>query len=362
MNPLLLFSLLLSPLACAEDDYYKILEISRSASNTDIKSAFRRLSKKYHPDLNKEAGSSEKFAKVTEAYEILSNEEKRKKYDRFGKEGLKEMGMGHNDPFDIFSEMFGGRRNFHREQEKAPSFVVKLFVSLEDIYNGKEIRVEIFKKSTCFHCRGSGAENPDDVKNCEMCNGRGIYVQRIQVAPGFIQQMQSQCPKCGGKGKIVTSTCHVCRGKKLMDDMEKFTITIEKGVPQNHKIVMSNQGDDFVDKTSADVVFIVKQKKHAFFTRMSDQNEKNLKIVVPITLKEALLGFTKRVRHLDGHEVKITRTEVTQPGQIIEIEGEGMPQHNFPSETGKLIVEFKVGLPEKLNSEQKRALGEFFKM
>lgn len=345
----------------AEDDFYKILEVPRNASPTDIKSSFRRLSKKYHPDLNKSKDAAEKFSKVTEAYEVLGDDAKRKKYDMYGKEGLKEGGGGHGgDPFDIFSSFFGGGGGRQRqEEEKAAPIRVKLHVSLEDIYNGREVPFIIFKKSTCFHCRGSGADSPDDVKTCETCQGRGIHIQRIQVAPGFIQQMQGPCPRCGGKGKSITSTCHVCRGKKLVDDMDKFTVVIEKGVAPGHLITMSNQGDDFVDKLTADIVFQVAEKPHPFFTRV---NVSDLKVIIPITMKEALLGFKKKIRHLDGHEVVIERNEVTQPGKHLFIDDEGLPAQNHIGEKGKLIIEFSVKLPEKLSAQQKKHLEDFFKL
>lgn len=347
--------------ARCDDEYYQILEVPRNASPTDIKSSFRRLSKKYHPDLNKEKGAAEKFSKVTEAYEVLGDEAKRKKYDMYGKEGLKDMGGHHGDPFDIFSQFFGGGGGgrFRQEEEKAPPVRVKLHVSLEDVYNGREIPWVIFKKTTCFHCRGSGADSPDDVRNCEMCQGRGVYIQRIQVAPGFIQQMQGTCPKCNGKGKIVTSTCHVCKGKKLVDDMDKFNIVIEKGAHPGVQMTAKNQGDDYVDKLASDIVFEVKEKPHPFFTRV---NTHDLKAKVNITLKEALLGFTKKIRHLDNHEVLITRREVTQPGQQIFIENEGLPVKNSIGDHGKLIVEFAVTLPSPLSDKQKTHLGEFFKL
>lgn len=167
-----------------EDDYYKVLELTRNATKKDVKKAFNKLSKKYHPDINKAPDAEKKFTQISEAYDVLIDEDKRRKYDRYGKEGLKETpgGRGGFDPFDFF-----GRGEDQEEgSKKADSLEIPLLVSLEDIYNGSSLKIMITKKSVCSHCRGSGAENPDDLERCDQCGGRGIYLKTVQVAPGFI--------------------------------------------------------------------------------------------------------------------------------------------------------------------------------
>lgn len=343
-----------------EDDYYKVLGIQRSATKAEIKTAFRSLSKKFHPDVSSIPDANEKYTKISEAYEVLADDTKRQKYDKFGKEGLKEMGQGgggfNGDPFDFFFNQ-GGQGNFQKEEQKGDPISIKIKASLEDIYKGREINFSIIKKVICSHCRGSGADKPDDVAKCDMCEGRGIFTRRVQVAPGFIQQVQSVCPKCGGKGKTVKSSCHVCKGSKLMTDIDIFNVFIEKGTPHLHKITIHNVGGDYIDKLSSDIVVEIVDKEHSFFKRT---NTHNLKAEINLTLKEALLGFSKKVRHLDGHFVFIKESGVTQPNQERLIKGEGLPKHDYPSEKGDLILVFKVVIPDSFTPKQKELWKQFF--
>lgn len=351
----LAIALLLSIAVCAEDDYYKVLGVARSATKAEIKKQFRKLSKQYHPDLYSGADANEKYAAISEAHDVLSDDTKRQKYDRFGKEGLKEQPGFGGDPFEHFFHQ--GGHGFQQEEQKGDPISLRIKVPLEDIYRGRELQFSIVKKVICAHCRGSGADHPDDVSKCDMCDGRGIYVRRVQVAPGFIQQVQSMCPKCNGKGKIIKSSCQVCGGKKLMDDIDTFKVTIEKGTPNRHKITIHNVGGDYIDKLSSDVIVEVIDKEHPFFKRV---NNFDLRAEVKLTLKEALLGFSKKVRHLDGHFVTIRETGVTQPNQEKLIRGEGLPKHDYSAQNGDLIVVFKVAIPEVFTERQKNLWRQFF--
>jgi DnaJ-related protein SCJ1 len=338
-----------------EDDYYKLLGIQRNASKADIKSAFRKLSKKFHPDVYSGDDANEKYAAISEAHEVLTDDTKRRKYDQFGKEGLKEQpGFGGMDPFGNFFHQNG---QFQQEEQKGDPINLKIKVPLEDIYSGKELSFSIVKKTICSHCRGSGADNPDDVAKCDLCDGRGIYVQRVQVAPGFIQQVQSMCPKCKGKGKTIKSNCHVCGGKKVMDDLDTFKVTIEKGTPNRHKFTLHNVGGDYVDKLSSDVIVEVVDLEHPFYKRA---NGADLRAEVKLTLKEALLGFNKKVRHLDGHFFTLKESGVTQPNQERIIRGEGLPAHDYSSQHGDLVIVFKVSIPETFTERQKTLWRKFF--
>ena len=350
---------LLNQVLSLEDDFYKALGIQRSATKQEIKSAFRKLSKQFHPDVYDGADANEKYNNISEAYEVLSDDTKRQKYDKFGKEGLKEMAQGggfNGDPFDFFFNQ-GGQGQQHQEERKGDPITLKIQASLEDVYKGREIRFSIVKKVICSHCRGSGADNSDDVAKCDMCEGRGIYTRRVQVAPGFIQMVQSTCPKCNGKGKIIKSTCHVCGGTKLMDDIDSFQVVIEKGTPSKHKITIHNVGGDYIDKLSSDVIIEVVDKEHSFFKRT---NGYDLKAEVLLSLKEALLGFSKKIRHLDGHFVMVKANGVTQPNSERIVRGEGLPKHDYHSETGDLILVFKVKIPESFTDRQKELWGHFF--
>lgn len=326
----------------------------RNASTSDIKKAFRQLSKKYHPDVYK--GTEKKYTDITEAYEVLSNDDLRRKYDRFGKEGLKDTPQHHHHHGgDVFGDFFG--RGGREEEMKGAELGIDLFVSLEDIYTGRDIEIVLTKKTICSHCRGSGADNPDDVDVCDKCKGRGIYMEVRQVGPGFIQQTQTTCPKCKGAGRTFKSKCHVCQGKKILDDLETYRFTVEKGSEEGQKVTLYNSAGDYVDKSSSDLVFTLKMKPHPFFTRVSTYD---LMATVKISLKEALLGFKKKIRHLDGHFVSIENDGVTQPNDRKVYKGEGLPRRDYPVEKGSLIVKFVVELPEELSRRESELWEAFF--
>mmetsp|Transcript_17171 Transcript_17171/g.12277 ORF Transcript_17171/g.12277 Transcript_17171/m.12277 type:complete len:210 (+) Transcript_17171:240-869(+) len=199
----------------------------------------------------------------------------------------------------------------------------------------------------CPHCRGSGADNPEDVEICPKCNGQGQVIEKQQIMPGFVQQVQKTCPKCGGKGKKVTSTCHVCGGNKIVRSMDEVLLFIEKGIPDGKEYTYREAADENVDMRSGDVVFRVETLQHAFFTREGN----NLKCNVKITLKQALLGFSKEIKHLDGHLIRLKRDKITRPGEVEKILGEGMPIYEYPSDYGDLFVTFVVEFPKELVPE-----------
>lgn len=350
----------------AGKDYYEILGVSRDASPQKIKRAYRELSKKWHPDKN--PGNQEASAKYTEianAYEVLSDEQKRRTYDQYGEEGLKQGGQGgvkFTNPFDLFSQFgFGGGGHQHShqaEQRKGPNVEIPLEVTLKDLYLGQEFKVAHKKQVLCPKCRGTGAKDPDDVHVCPDCKGSGTKVYTQQLGPGFMTQTQRTCDKCGGKGKIIKSTCPFCSGKKTSVDEDYFTVTVERGMPNGHAIVFEQESDEAPETTPGDVIFKIKTAPHKRFERRGN----DLHLKMNISLLEALVGFSKNIKHLDDHDFVVKKEEVTKPGEIIKIDGEGMPLHNYPTETGDLYVEIGIKMPSKLTEEQKegfkRLLGE----
>lgn len=354
---------------CAEagKNYYQILGVSRDASSKEIGKAYRELSLKWHPDKNKgDPSAQEKFVEISQAYEVLSDEEKRRIYDQYGEEGLNQQGGGANfrNPFDIFANFgFGGGGGGHahhqREQRRGASVEIPLEVTLADLYNGKTISVAHKKQILCPHCRGSGAKNPDDVQTCPVCGGSGTRVFTQQLGPGFITQTQKTCDKCGGKGKVVKSTCPFCQGSKVSVDEDSFTIFVERGMPDGHAIVFEQHNDEAPDTIPGDVIFKIRTVPHKRFQREGN----NLHMKLTITLLEALVGFSKNVTHLDGHTVVIARSEVSKPGEVLIIEGEGMPYFNSPHDAGNLFVELNFKMPPSLTEEQKeqcrKTFGEF---
>jgi len=338
------------------DDYYEVLGVQRDSSGPAIRKVYRKLAKKFHPDRN---GGSDKatswFQAVAEAYEVLSDDDKRQKYDQHGKEGLKEGGGGGGGGFGDFFNMFGGGRRGN-QQKKGSTVQLDLYVSLKDLYLGSVIEIELSKQIVCDRCRGSGAKSHEDIKECKKCKGKGIVITRHQLGPGFVQQMQSECPKCGGKGKMVKKKCPTCRGRKVIHGTDDIQIDIEKGMPDGHRITFPRAGDQStdIDTTPGDVVYTVRTESHKRFSRRGN----DLYMTQPITLAQAISGFEVTFAHLDGHEVTLKRDKVTQPNYVLRVKGEGMPMFEQYSELGDLYVTFTVIIPTKLTGAQRSTISE----
>ncbi|GBB92234.1 hypothetical protein RclHR1_01990006 [Rhizophagus clarus] len=341
-------------------DYYSILGVSQSASSREIKKKYKLLSKKYHPDKNpgdKEA--EQKFVQLAEAYEVLSDDEKRQIYDKYGEEGLKQQSQGgfHN-PFDIFASFFGGTHFGHQSQSErqGPSTVMELEVELKELYLGTQVEVDVSKQVICGQCRGTGAEKPEDVITCNACGGRGMKVVKQQLGPGIFQQFHSTCDTCGGKGKIIKSKCPVCNGKKVQRGNEQLTIIVEKGQFDDGKIVFEKEGDESPDTIPGDIIFQVKTIPDPIFERKGN----NLYTKQTISLIDALTGFEKNITHLDGRNVLLKRDGVTQPGFVQAIKNEGMP-HYRSSVNGDLYIQYTVVFPSIIDDSTKQGLKDLFK-
>eukprot|EP01129_Flabellula_baltica_P013556 TRINITY_DN6318_c0_g1_i1.p1 TRINITY_DN6318_c0_g1~~TRINITY_DN6318_c0_g1_i1.p1 ORF type:complete len:353 (-),score=68.31 TRINITY_DN6318_c0_g1_i1:142-1200(-) len=328
----------------ASKDYYKILGVSRDATDSQIKKQYYKLAKEYHPDKHKgDEATKDKYKEITNAYSILSDAEKRRKYDMYGEDGLKENGRGGGNPFSFMRQEPQG-------PPKAPSIVIEVEATLEDIYNGKTVEVMHRRQILCPRCRGSGADSPEDVQTCQHCGGTGVRIVTQRLGPGFVTRTQQTCDKCNGKGKTITSTCSYCSGTKVSHGDQIHTITIEKGMSEGHEIVFKEESDENPDVLPGDLIFKLVTPEHNRFTRLGN----DLYMDCSITLLQSLVGFTKTFKHLDGHEVTIERKEVTKPGYILTLP-EGMPIHNDPTEKGDLYITFTVRFPESITTEQKEA-------
>ena len=248
-----------------------------------------------------------------------------------------------------------GRGNRGRGMRKAPPLVVKLRLSLEELYVGKEIHFLISKATICDHCRGSGAEDPDDLVRCPHCRGQGHVVRRQQVAPGFVQQFQMQCDHCRGSGEFIKNKCHVCRGSKIKDGYEKMVIWIEKGMINGEKIAFNGGANDHLELDSSDLIFVIQELEHKKFTR----EKHNLRTEMKITLKEALTGFSRQLTMLDGRKITVSKSHVSQPGDIIRVSGEGMPVKHY-NHKGDLLVKLNIHLPKEINAEKQKLWKDFF--
>jgi DnaJ-related protein SCJ1 len=377
LRALLLHTLLfILPLVYCAEDYYHLLGLKKSCSTSDIKRAYRTLSKKYHPDKNPGNDTAhQKFVQVSEAYEALSDGTSRKIYDQYGHEGLenhKRGGQGGgqaHDPFDLFSRFFGGGGHFGgggNQVRRGPDSEVRIELPLRDFYNGREMEVTVEKQQICEECEGSGSAD-GVVDTCDKCNGRGIVVQKHQLAPGIFQQVQTHCDKCGGQGKKIKHVCKVCGGAKVVRQPITLTAEVEKGMSKGHRLIFENEADEHPDHVAGNLIMVLLEKQPelgsdhdsrtdgTFFRR----KEHDLYWKEVLSLREAWMGgWTRNITHLDGHVVQIGRKrgEVVQPFTMESFEGEGMPiwhgghhDEHDGEQHGKLYVEYTVVIPDQMD-------------
>jgi len=219
----------------AQQDYYKLLQIDKDADSRQLKKAYRRLSKQYHPDKNPDDETAhQRFVEISDAYTVLSDDELRRVYDQYGHEGVKQRqqnggrggGHGHGrDPFDVFGQFFGGGGHFGRGQRKGPDMEVRVHMALRDFYVGAEHEFKVEKQVICEACSGSGSEDGER-DTCGKCRGHGMVVQKHQLAPGIFQQMQMQCDACGGKGSTVKHVCKACGGARVVMAEEAYELHV----------------------------------------------------------------------------------------------------------------------------------------
>ncbi|KAI5423384.1 Chaperone protein dnaJ A6, variant 2 [Lathyrus oleraceus] len=332
--------------------YYDILGVSKSAGEDEIKKAYRKAAMKNHPD---KGGDPEKFKELGQAYEVLSDPEKKELYDQYGEDALKE-GMGggggssfHN-PFDLFESFFGGAGfgggpSRGRRQKQGEDVVHSLQVSLEDVFNGTTKKLSLSRNVLCVKCKGKGSKS-GTAGRCFGCQGTGMKITRRQIGLGMIQQMQHACVDCKGTGEVISERdrCPQCKANKITQEKKVLEVHVEKGMQQGQKIVFEGQADEAPDTITGDIVFVLQVKVHPKFKR----EHEDLYIDHNLSLTEALCGFQFTVTHLDGRQllVKSNPGEVIKPGQYKAINDEGMPQHNRPFMRGRLYIKFNVEFPE----------------
>ncbi|ORC85727.1 heat shock protein DnaJ [Trypanosoma theileri] len=338
-----------------EEDFYEVLGLSKEredASERDIKSAWRRLSKKHHPDL---AGESQRelYQRIQRAYEVLGDRKKRKVYDILGVDGLKrfEHPEDQQQQMHPFFAFFGGGAS-SQSADRGKNEDMLLLVPLADVYTGAAHTVRLPRTKICRACHGSGAHSRSDLQTCEHCGGSGHVVRRVQLAPGFVQQLSQACGHCGGRGRVVRRRCEPCGGRGVVRGTAALSVDVERGAAEGLALVFELEGDQQPGQVPGDVILTLATAPHPLFTRQED----HLTTTVTLTLKEALLGFERRLTHLDGHVVELTATGVTQHGDRQIIEGEGMPKHHVPSEKGNLYVIYHVELPSLLTTAQREAV------
>ncbi|KAM0934282.1 putative Heat shock protein DnaJ, cysteine-rich [Dioscorea sansibarensis] len=343
--------------------YYEILGVSQNASQDELKKAYKKAAIKNHPD---KGGDPEKFKELAQAYEVLSDPEKRDLYDQYGEDALKE-GMGgggsSHSPFDIFEQFFGGGGAFGggssraRRQRRGDDVVHTLKVTLDDLYNGTSKRLSLSRNVLCPKCGGKGSKSGVSTK-CHGCHGSGTKIVTRQIGLGMIQQMQLACPECRGAGEVISDKdkCPQCKASKITQEKKVLEVHVEKGMQHGQKIVYQGQADEAPDTITGDIVFVLQLKEHPKFKRKFD----DLYVEHTLSLTEALCGFQFALTHLDGRQllIKSNPGEVVKPDQYKAINDEGMPHYQRPFMKGRLYIHFNVEFPDSgfLSPDQCRVL------
>ncbi|CAK8535478.1 unnamed protein product [Lathyrus sativus] len=340
--------------------YYEVLGVSKSASPDDLKKAYKKAAIKNHPD---KGGDPEKFKELAQAYEVLSDPEKREIYDQYGEDALKEGmggGGGGHDPFDIFSSFFGGGGfpgggSRGRRQRHGEDVVHPLKVSLEDLYLGTSKKLSLSRNVLCSKCNGKGSKSGASM-TCSGCDGTGMKISMRHLGANMIQQMQHPCNQCKGTGETITDKdrCPQCKGEKVVQQKKVLEVHVEKGMLNGQKITFPGEADEAPDTVTGDIVFVLQQKEHPKFTRKGE----DLVVEHTLSLTEALCGFQFVLTHLDARQllIKSNPGEVVKPDSYKAINDEGMPMYQRPFMKGKLYIHFTVEFPESLTLDQVKAL------
>ncbi len=363
-------------------DYYDILGVSRGTSKGEIRQAYRKLALKYHPDRNKSPEAEEKFKEISEAYAVLSDDEKRRVYDMYGHEGIsgrytaedlfrgaefnfeeifKDLGFdfagsrGFRSIFDVFfgREPFGGFG--FESRRKGQDIVYDATITLEDVLHGKQLEIEVTKIGKCDNCNGSGAMPGTKPRVCSICNGQG-QVKRVVEQSRFSTFVTIEpCRTCQGKGSIIEKPCNVCRGQGQVRKPKKLRVDIPPGVEDGNALRIAGEGEAIDGGSSGDLYVRINIKPHELFQRSNSDLFYDLKL----NFAQLTLGTEVRVPTLEGY-VSLKVPQGTQPDTILTVKGKGLPKHNGRGK-GDELVRVNVKVPAKLNDRQKALLKEMEK-
>ena len=360
-------------------DYYEVLGLGKNATDAEIKSAYRKLAKKYHPDLNPgDKTAEEKFKEVNEAHDILSDPEKRKRYDQFGFAGVDPnygagqgggagfggFGAGGVDLGDIFGDIFGGgfggfggfggsSRANPNAPRKGHDIQASVILTFEEAAHGCSKKITLNRQQTCPDCNGSGCEAGSSPETCTQCGGRG-YVVTQQRTPFGVMQSQQPCPHCGGRGTIIKNPCKICRGTGKTSARKTLEVKIPAGIDDDQNIALRGQGDaGSNDGPAGDVIVHVTVKRDAVFER----DGYDVYVRVPITYSQAVLGAEIEVPTVDG-KVAQRIPEGTQSGTKFRLRGQGIQYLNGRGRGDQYVI-VEVEIPKKLNRTQREALKAF---
>ena len=360
-------------------DYYEVLGVGKSATADEIKGAYRKKAIQYHPDKNpgdKEA--EEKFKEAAEAYDVLSNPEKKERYDRFGHAGVGSSaagggyggGMSMDDIFAQFGDLFGGHfggfgsfggfggfggRSGRGAQSvpRGSDLRVKVRLTLKEIANGVEKKIKVKKFVPCKKCKGSGAEGDKGVTTCQNCHGSG-YVVRVSNTILGQMQTQSVCPSCSGRGKTITKKCPACFGEGIVHDDEVIEINIPAGVMEGMQLSLHGKGNaGRFGGENGDLLIVIEEEQDKELFRDENDLIYNLLLTIP----QAMLGDTVEVPIVDGR-AKVKIDPGTQPGKVLRLRGKGLPSVNGYG-NGDLLVNVSVYIPETLSAEERASIRKF---
>lgn len=345
----------------AKRDYYEVLGVSRDASESNLKSAFRNLARKYHPDVSDAPDAEEKFKEINEAYGVLSDVDKRAAYDRFGHQGVRGPGGGpgfetvdFTDFADIFSDMFGfggfggrSRTAGRSAPRRGADLQYQATITFKEAVFGADKEIDVTKDETCDTCSGSGAKPGTSPKTCPECQGRGEVRQTRQTLLGAMVQVTS-CPVCGGKGKVIESHCPTCQSRGLKRNTRRKKISIPAGVDDGTRIRLAGEGQPGVNNgPPGDLYLFVRVRPHKYFRR----RDNDILLDLNINIAQATLGAEVQVPTVDG-DVKLKIPTGTQPGKIIRMRARGVP-HLRSNSRGDQLVIVNVTIPKKLDVEER---------
>ncbi len=349
-------------MAATKRDYYEVLGVPRNATGDDIRRAYRRLARQYHPDVSSDPDAESRFKEVNEAYEVLSNEERRARYDRFGHAGVNGQfgdmgGFGGFGAFgDIFNDLFNGFGMGTQRPpgpERGADLRYDLTIEFEEAVFGAEKEIEVTRLETCPTCGGSGAEPGTQPMRCPECNGRG-QVRRVSQSIFLGQFVNvSTCPRCGGTGEVVTTPCHECHGQKRVSVTKRLSIKIPPGVDDGTQMRLAGEGEDGLrGGPKGNLYVVLSVKPHPYFRR----RDNDIYLDLSISIAQAALGDKISVATLDGEETLVIPAG-TQTGQTFRLKGKGVPRLQRNGR-GDEIITVRVRTPTNLDEHQKELLKE----
>ncbi|MBK9672304.1 MAG: molecular chaperone DnaJ [Bacteroidetes bacterium] len=348
----------------AKRDYYEILGVVKGADEQEIKKSYRKLAMKYHPDKNPgDKAAEEKFKEAAEAYDVLSNPEKKSRYDQFGHSGMGAGGGGGYGGFggmnmedifsnfgDVFGSSFGGGSRGGKRVNRGSNLRIKVKLNLEEIAHGIEKKIKVSKFVSCNSCKGTGAQNASAFHTCSTCRGSG---QTTRVMNTILGQMQtsSTCPACGGEGQIISDKCKTCFGDGIVKAEDTIAIKIPAGVADGMQLSVSGRGNAAArGGVAGDLLVVIEEEEHPFLKREGN----NLHFEQYISFAEAALGTTVEVPTIEG-KAKIKIDPGTHANKILRLRGKGLPELNSYHK-GDLLVNVNVWTPQHLSKEERKIM------